>query len=273
MSDIEKHLKLPKPLSKKDEELLAEFDAAEVLPLWAAKVAKERIHHKCVTDWNAPRRPFVLHPSAADNPCDYYLYMQIVGGEGQQDIPPSTQMIYDTGTAIHMQLQYYMETRASFHKYQYSAEVGFGPSTSPNASALKMAGHIDGVSRGWPLKDSPLVWEFKTINKSGFERLTSPHSGYVKQAHLYMLAVGAPVAIILYICKDNSQLNAFKLPFDEAVWRPMLKRLLYIRECARKMEDPERRISTACKRCRFRVECQPDLSGLGKSRGRLPRKL
>ena len=271
MSEIEKHLTLPTPLSPKDTKVLEEFDAAEIIPRWAAKVARERIHHKTAIDWNAPRRPCVLHPSAADNPCDFFLYLQIVGGEGKYDIPPSTQMIFDTGTAMHSQLQYYMETRAKFHRYLYKAEVGFGPTVNQNANALKMAGHIDGVSRGWPLKDSPLVWEFKTINKSGFERLTSPHSGYVKQAHLYMLAVGAPVAIILYICKDNSQLNSFKVPFDENVWRPMLKRLLYIRECARKMEDPERRISSACKRCRFRLECKPDLSGL-RSRGRLPGK-
>lgn len=272
MTEIEKYLKLPPPLSKEDERKFEKFDAEEEIRKWAAKAARDRIHHKDTIEWNAPRRPFVLHPSAADNPCDFFLYMQIVGGEGLDEYPPNTQMIFDTGTAVHMQFQYYMKTRANFHKYQYADELGFGPKNNPNAKTLKMAGHIDGLSRGWPLT-APLVWEFKTINKKGFERLTSPHSGYIKQVHLYMLATGAAVAIILYICKDNSQLKPFKVQFNSAVWRPMLQRLLYIRECTKKMEDPERRISSACKRCRFRVECEPDLSGIGKGRGRVPRKL
>lgn len=271
MSEIEKHLTLPEPMSERDEETFELFDAAEQIEAWAAKAAKEQLHFRYTIEWNAPRRPFVLHPSAADNPCDYFLFLQIVGGEGLSQVPPGTQMIFDTGTAIHAQFQYYLHTRAEYHRFQYSDEVGFSPKNSKNAKVLKMAGHIDGLSREWPLRDSPLVWEFKTINKNGFEKLRSPHSGYVKQVHLYMLAVGAPAAIILYICKDNSQLNPFKIRFNESVWRPMLKRLLYIRECTRTMEEPERRISSACKRCRFLDECEPDLSGLPNGR-RLPRR-
>lgn len=272
MSEIAKTLRLPKPLTKDQQKAWDAFDPSEEIPSWAAKAARERIHHINALEWNAPRRPFVVHPSAVDNPCDYYLYAQMVGGEGSSSIPPSTQMIFDTGTAIHGQLQYYMQTRAKYHKYSYKNEVGFGPTNHYNAKKLKMAGHIDGVSVGWPSKGIRVVWEFKSINKAGFERLTSPHSGYVKQVHLYMLAVLAPVAVILYICKDTSQVRAFKMSFDAAVYEPMLTRLLYIRECARKMEDPARRVTAACKRCRFSVECQPNLSGVGGHR-KLPRKL
>jgi len=236
---------------------------AEVTAKWAEEVGKNRVHHKTVIEWNAPRRPCVLHPSSADNPCDFFLYLQIVGGEGKDTTSPNTRVIFDTGTAVHAQMQYYMETRAKAYKYKYKAEVGFGPSNN-NANKLKMAGHIDGVSIGWPLS-VPVVWEYKSINKNGFERLTSPHPGYVKQIHLYMLAVGAPVAIILYMCKDNSQFKAFKVLFTESVWRPLLKRLIYIRECAKTLSDPERRVTAGCKRCRFLEECAPDLSGV-KSR-------
>lgn len=272
MIDIEKRLRLPPPMSAADEKAFDQLDATEVIQSWAFQAAKMRIPYHTVIDWNQPRKKFVLHPSAVDNACDFFLYMQMVGGDGEYNIPPDTQMIFDTGTAIHSQLQYYLETRALHHKYEYTAEVGFDPSTSFNANELKMAGHADGLSRGWPTVDSPIIWEFKSINKAGFQRLTSIHSSYIKQVHLYMVGFQAPAAVVVYICKDNSQLNAFKQRFDKNVWRPMLGRVLRIRDQARRMEDPERRVTSACKRCRFRVECDPDTSGL-TSRGRFPRRM
>ena len=266
MTKIEKYLKLPNPMTPKDEEAFEELDVVESVTEWVGTVSKQRMYHKTTIEWNAPRRPSVLHPSSVDNSCDFFLYLQIVGGEGKDTTSENTRVIFDTGTAIHAQMQYYMETRAKVNKYKYKAEVGFGPSNA-NAKKLKMAGHIDGVSIGWPLS-VPIVWEYKTINKNRFERLTSAHVGYVKQVHLYMLAVGAPAAIILYICKDNSQFKAYKVPFTESVWRPLLKRLIFIRESAKTLKDPERKISAGCRRCRFLEECAPDLSGIKRSRFR-----
>lgn len=262
MNKIEQLLELPKPLSPRDADRLEKFDATEEIEKWAYEAAERRIHHKTTIDWNAPRRPSVLHPSSVDNPCDFNLYLQIMGGAGEKTSQPFTQLIFDTGTAVHAQLQYYQETRAAYYKYQYKAEVGFSPKNSYNAEKLRMAGHIDGISYGWPLQDNCVVWEYKTINENGFGRLTSPSSSYLKQAHLYMLAMGTPIAIIVYMCKNNSRLNAMKVPFNESVWNPLLKRLLYIRECTENVEEPARRISSACKRCRFNTECEPDLSSI-----------
>lgn len=240
---------------------LYKLDVTETLHKWAVHMAENGIGHQNELVWNGPRRPCVIHPSSVDNPCDFFLYLDLVGEEGTMSLPAETRLILDTGTAIHGMMQYFMESRAAQKGYNYWSEVGFDPRNNKNCRVLRMAGHADGVSKGWPAKFN-LVWEYKTISRKGFERLTSPHKSYVKQVHLYMLAVGAPMAFIVYICKDNSQIKTFKVKFDEAIWRPLLERILYIRQCAKEMKDPEKRIGPSCRRCKHVKVCKPDLSNV-----------
>ena len=237
------------------------LDVTETLQTWAKFMAESGIFHQNDLVWNGPRRPCVIHPSSVDNPCDFFLYLDLVGEEGVKEMSGSTQLILDTGTAIHGMMQYYQESRAKQKGYQYEAEVGFNPDNNKNCKVLRMAGHADGVSMGWPTAVK-IVWEYKTISRKGFERLTSPHKAHVKQVHLYMLAVGAPVAFIVYICKDNSEIKTFKVKFSENVWRPLLERIFYIRECAKFMKDPEKRIGPSCRRCKHLKVCEPDLSNV-----------
>lgn len=270
---VENILEIPKELSSRDRKLFNEFDAVESITKLIDELAVKRPHIKISVEWNPPRRPFVLHPSSVDNPCDFYLYLQMVGGNATpKKLPPASQAIMNAGTVTHGLMQYYMEARVKLNKgSEFKSEVGFNPKTSVNAHKLKMAGHIDGVSIGWPLVDSPLIWEFKSISKHGFEKLTSPAAGYVKQVYLYMLALGIPVAIILYICRDNAQVKAYKIEFDVNKHRDMLERILRIRECAKNLVDPEKRVRAGCTRCEFFGECNPNIASY-RSPGYFPRK-
>ena len=275
MSNLDKQLRMlnmPREMVEADHKILEEVDVTELFGEWASRMAKDNIYHKNYIEWNPPREQFVLHPSSVDNPCDFYLYLQMVGGPGKRNIPDRLQMVFDTGTAIHAQMQYYQESRAKYFRYSYQPEVGFHPRNNLNCKVLKMGGHADGVSHGWPFRYATTTWEYKSINKASFEKLVSPHTSYVKQVHLYMLALGSPIAILVYICKDNDAVKAFKLPYLNSVARPLLERIFYIRNCALEMKDPEKRISSGGKRCEFVEECSPDLSSI-KRLGLLPRRL
>lgn len=274
MNELDKKLRMlnfPRPLDDSDLSIFEKFDAKEHFEKWASKAVELGIQHANTLEWNPPRRPFVLHPSSVDNPCDFFLYLQMISEPGKSGIPESLRMVLDTGTAIHGQFQYYQESRANHFGYTYLPEIGFKAESNLNAKVLKMSGHADGISVGWPLR-APLLWEYKTISKAGFEKLTSPHRGYVKQTHLYMLALGVAAVIIVYICKDNSQIKPFKVQFSEEVWRPLLERIFHIRQCAFELKDPEKRIGSGCHRCEFLEECKPDLTGV-RQYGRLPGKI
>ena len=274
MSLLDEHIKdieLPPEMSLADITKFYKLDVTEMLQKWVLKLAARKQTFTMETEWNSPRERFVAHPSSMDNSCDYYIYLEMLGEETEKKVSPDTQMILDMGTAAHTMMQYYQTTRALQHRYEYQSEVGFSPKDNKNCAKLKFAGHADGLSIKWPTS-CRTVWEYKSISRKGFERLTSPHRGYVKQVHLYMLALLAPAAIIVYICKDNSQVKAFKVRFDEAEWVPLLERLLSIRACILNGTEPEKKVGPACRRCGYKESCKPDLSSV-RQIGQPPRNL
>lgn len=272
MNNFDKLVNLPGKLSGKERGILDKLDVAETIDSWAVKLGRENLHAQTVIDWNSHREAFAIHPSSVTNPCDYYLYLQAVGESSDRSLPPKMQKIYDSGTALHAQLQYYMVSAAKNNGFSYTPEIGFSPKDSPTTFNLRVAGHADGISKGWPLKNRAVVWEFKTVNKNGLVRLTKPESKYIKQVHLYMMALNAPVTYVVYICKDNSEILPFMVPFDKSVAEPIIERLLRIRKCAYNLEDPEKRIASSCRYCEFGSQCSPDLSSV-RGRGRIPKRI
>lgn len=90
--------------------------------------------------------------------------------------------------------------------------------------ALHLRGSCDDIVQlvGTP---SPLVFEFKTINPYAFGQLQEPLPDHVLQVHAYMAGLGLSEAVVVYECKSNQALRAFKVEFSVETWAGICIRL------------------------------------------------
>lgn len=245
------------------------FTPVEVLEKWAATAANNELQHTTTLKWNSPRRrDGLIHASSVSNYCDKFLYLELLDADTKRNMPAKPQRIFDTGTVIHEQIQYYQYTRARDMAYYYEDEVGFGPETSDVAAQYRLCGSTDGWSFGWPFKESPLIWEYKSINDKGFKKLTSASSNYVKQVHVYMACLGVYVAVILYINKNDSTMTAFKIEFNKNLWSEITERIEKIMKLADELKDPIGVNNSQCFSCKFFDECEPPVVSKAKMRYR-----
>jgi hypothetical protein len=241
--------------------IINNWDISKEIESWSIEAARKKIGYETYFKWNNPRERNVIHPSSLGNPCDMFLYLQSVGGHAIPKELWKKRMIFDTGTAIHLQMQYYQKSRAEHYGYTYQEEVRF--SGSKLSEELNLYGSADGyMCRSFDNKGEEykirMIWEYKTTNKAKFEKLGSKIGyNYLAQIHAYMAIADIPIAILLYICKDNSLTKAIPIYFDHDFWSNIHARLLDIRRHASQIIDPVRHISDSCKYCDFYEDCSP----------------
>jgi hypothetical protein len=84
---------------------------------------------------------------------------------------------------------------------------------------LHIRGRADGV---FTFSNERFVLEIKTIKEGGsygFEKIHSkPLTDHIRQSQIYMAVLGIPFALVLYWCKNNSQLKEHALVYDEKIW-------------------------------------------------------
>jgi len=157
----------------------------------------------------------------------------------------TTQLIFDTGHAIHHMIQNYL-TQCGI---QFRKEVKVKDETG------LIKGTADGVFR-WNGRD--YVLEIKTIKKDssqGFENLSKPLEKHVKQINAYMACLNLKQGYILYVCKDNSQLKDFFVEYSEKLWLEMREKVFEIYKLLRNGTLPEVEKSFACQFC-FYKDCE-----------------
>jgi hypothetical protein len=247
-------------LDSKDKKALQKFDPVEEIMQWVATASNNSIQWESIINWNQPRKNGLIHASSVSNSCDRFIFLELVGAEQVKKYTSSMMAVYDTGTAIHEQMQYYQHTRALTHSYEYKDEVKFNAKSGP-AKKFKLCGSVDGVSYGWPADYShKLIWEYKTINDERFKKLTKPERRYIEQVHVYMACLNIPAAIVYYINKNRSnQMAAYKIMFDKAVWTAMTNKISRIIELANKLELPVGNYTGQCYYCKFFEECSPPI--------------
>jgi len=76
-----------------------------------------------------------------------------------------------------------------------------------------IVGHCDAILN---LGGKKWLGEFKTINSHQFRGLTSPKPEHVEQVSLYMFCTGIHDAIVLYFCKDTSEIKEFKVKYEQS---------------------------------------------------------
>lgn len=249
-----------KTLTKKHIQELKEFDPVHDISEWAAYAANNNVLWGTNFFWNEHRAKRAIHPSSLGNICDMFLYLELVGAEVIKKSTSQQQMIFDVGTAIHEMMHYYQGSRAECMGYNYEKEVGFHHKEDISRRPdLKMAGHCDGRTLGWPL-DTPVLWEYKSANDNSYQRLKSPMKDHLTQAHAYMANLEVPLMIIIYINKNASgEMAAFKIPFNSAFWKPHEDRIKRIVKMADSLTEPNKVVTKRCFKCQFYEECEPGI--------------
>jgi len=250
--------------------LLRQWDFAGELRDWAGEASKLGIPWETRHNWNEKRTKYRFHPSSFKHKCDMKLFFQLVGGEEKRKRQPK-QALFDTGTAIHLQMNYYMQTMALYYDWQYDEEVELWKGSAA-ADEYMMCGSADGVFEREITIDGQtylirIIIDWKSINSAGFTKLgDTPGSDYSKQMHGYMVSGDIPITFVLFINKDNSVFKNIPLLYTPKIWDPIGTRLKGIIEKANNMEEPIKTVAGHCTSCAFLEECKP--KGLRKSMSR-----
>lgn len=240
-------------------------DFVDEIRSWALELSTKGIYWKNELEWNQKRGQRIFHPSSIAHPCDFKLYLDLVGAIERKKHGTRLQCIFDTGTAIHGMMQYYLVTHSLYHDWSYVDEASFNPENSLEANRLRVRGSADGLGTRRIVAHLDLtmkiIFEFKSISSSGYRKLgNKPLTPHLQQTHMYMRCLDAPVCCVIYINKDDSNMTGFTYPFDQQVWEPLEKRIVNIAARADRLDDPAKNESAwHCLECGYYEECGPDL--------------
>ena len=255
-------------------ERLEKWDIVNEIDEHVAYLRNNPVPWTTTIEWGRPRQKGVFHPSSISKSCDMYLYLELLGADEVEKLNATSLSIFDTGTVIHEQLQYYQHTRAIVHDYEYQSEVAVAKGSSL-AAKIRMGGSCDGYDRRILRFDRlnvdlRVLWEYKTIKGENFAKLRQkPDIGYVRQVHAYMAATGIPLTVLLYYNKNNSLKKAYLVFFDPGIWLPLQHRFERLVVLADNFELPERNAGDSCFFCKFFKECAPPIPKRSKGAPRL----
>lgn len=246
--------------------ILNSFNLGAELMRWSAIASERSIPWDTQYSWNGHRTTHVFHPSALGRGCDYQLYLDLMGAKAVPKIHYSTQCVFDTGTAIEAQLQYYVHTYSMQHGWVYNSHPKIDPAIQPVASKYSIGGTGDG--EGVIAIDGELVasclYEFKTIRENAYHRVVDPrksHKGYILQMHAYMACLDLPLGWLVFINKNVSLIKAFPIFFDNEIWKGVTDRLSKIQMLVEERKKPEKSsVAYTCRECKYLEVCDPPIS-------------
>jgi CRISPR/Cas system-associated exonuclease Cas4 (RecB family) len=196
--------------------------------------------------------------------CGRKLYYSYIGEPSEGAIEPKLQRIFDTGTAIHTQLQSYLGEIAqrSEGEFEFTPEADISPDNNKVADRMDISGHTDGIiTVHVPDLTVRFGLEIKSINDNGYKATKGPHAEHIMQGTVYQACLDLPVFLFLYYSKNDSNMAEFIHPFDKLRWQAIVDKLTYVQEMAMKKEMPPREVSYQCSTCRWKKTCKPPKSG------------
>lgn len=157
----------------------------------------------------------VFHPSAIIGDCRRALAYDFVhASKNEVRRDPRLQLIFEVGNGIHYQFQKLTAQMCVSRRLTFAAEFPIPRSSNPWFISGRMDGMIDG-----PDYPAPEGLEYKSINLSGFGRLFDrPLESAHHQGNLYLGLTWKSVMHYIYVCKDNSSIKEFIIPFDQAMF-------------------------------------------------------
>lgn len=224
-----------------------------------------------------------IHPSQI-NKCLKFLWHSCNGDVGQMEefIEPKLRMIFDIGHAWHDTIQRYGKRGAFSAPEFYRCEVPFDPDqetspgipTFPVAKEFWLRGSADAIIDRYELRAVPglgdvnirVLHEYKTINSSGFTKLTRPKPEHKWQATIYSAVFNVPIVVYLYTNKDNCDITDYPVAFDHSIWSEVMKKARRVQELINVGQAPAWEETSAilkpseCMSCGFRRVCNPPVA-------------
>lgn len=118
-------------------------------------------------------------------------------------------------------------------------------------------------TRFLPSKEMKVVGDFKTINSRGLTNQLDkkgPHKSYLIQLTIYTHILGCDYGLLMYECKDNSEMRWYMVPRNEEWWeiiKYQAKKMIDI--ASSKQLPPPRPMKSdcyECMNCGFRSMCK-----------------
>jgi CRISPR/Cas system-associated exonuclease Cas4 (RecB family) len=229
------------------------------------------------------RRTGVLHASHLGNKegkslcgkyamgCGRALYYSLINAPSTDRWEPRVRRILDTGTAVHAQLQGYLQKAADLSDgtETFTPEADIDPDKNKIAYPLYISGHTDGI---YTIDNDKFSLRFgveiKTINDNGYKATNSPHSEHKVQGTIYQKCLDMPVMVFLYYNKNDSSIAEYAHFYDPDIWTAIEDKVNHVIDHYEWREEPERESGWACSTCKYKGVCKPPLRRAGSSMSR-----
>lgn len=198
--------------------------------------------------------------------CARQLYYDYIGAPAEGAWEPRMRRLLDTGSAIHAQLQAYLEVivKNSNGEEEFVPEAVIDPNDNPVAEVMDISGHTDGIYLVKHGDDRVRFGlEIKTINDAGYQKTSGPHPEHLMQGTIYQKCLDLPLMVFLYYNKNDSSVAEFIHVFESRRWDAVVKKLDMVRECAIREAPPEQETGWHCSNCKYKGICKPPRRGRG----------
>jgi hypothetical protein len=132
---------------------------------------------------------------------------------------------------------------------------------SVTIAGTEIKGHIDGIWNG------DTVVDFKTTTTFGFKKAAAGDVGsYDRQLHFYMKALGLKRAVLVYYCKEQSDLLEVVVPWNDSIWQEVQDRFTKVIKSTkaalpnREYEANDKgKLPWQCSYCNYVRTCWPEV--------------
>lgn len=191
-----------------------------------------------------------FNPSSMDGCRRAMAYNYLKAPVNEVHMEPRLMITFELGHHIHERFQDLFERMAKRKKWQFIPEMRIVRTLNP----WFVSGRCDGV---FILPAGKEAIEIKSIHKEGFNRLYDrPLYEHEHQGNIYQGLLHVNRMHYLYVCKDNSQIKTFVMPFDRQLFDTTMER---IERILLKLQDWRlpKRITPECQdpKCKFREVC------------------
>lgn len=229
-------------IAKPDEEKNPDFDFNLVDELHEYLVSPEAQGVRSTGSFN---------PSGLDGCKRALAYNYLKAPVNEVHHEPRLMITFELGHYIHERFQNLFERMARRKQWEFIPEMRIIRTLNP----WFVSGRCDGVFilDKW-YKEGV---EIKSIHKDGFNRLYDrPLYEHQHQGNLYSGLLHFNRMTYLYVCKDNSQVKAFVVPFDRELFDATMEKIERILLKLQQRQLPKR-ITPDCKdpKCKFRDVC------------------
>lgn len=219
-----------------------------------------RIQSSFEVGYNGRERSRGLHASSLAKPktCQLKHWFDVTGEvEADQTVKMKLQLTFDLGTVIHALFQAYL---IDMYEYLDDGELKnhFTPEVSLASEKLLITKTT--TDGRFTAPRYRFLIELKSMKEGGdygYESVVKrPLADNVRQLMTYMKIDDCPFGLLLYFCKNNSELVEHVVPWDQETWEEVESEALPIVDAVNTGIRPEARPSAMCRDCVYLRGCE-----------------